>query len=148
VCLRLGSWFWGPGIEPRIGLPAQRGVSFSLCPLSLPTGRSFSVKSLKKIVYLFGNNYRFTGSCTIHVCRDVFCRLHPSCGGSILHTILLWHHHEVDVGTVDRAYWDFPSDTCSGCVAPRSFITYTLYFECCGFTICVLHTRKVECGIF
>ncbi|XP_047563136.1 uncharacterized protein LOC125087162 [Lutra lutra] len=30
ICLRLWSWSWGPGIEPRIGLPVQCGVCFSL----------------------------------------------------------------------------------------------------------------------
>ena len=35
LCLRLRSWSQGPGMEPRIGLSAQRGVCFSLS-LCLP----------------------------------------------------------------------------------------------------------------
>ena len=59
VCLGLTSWSWGPGIEPHVGLPAQRGVNFSLCPRpnSLPLmlflsqiNKVFSKKSLKKII--------------------------------------------------------------------------------------------------
>ena len=34
ICLQLRSWCQGPGIEPRVGLPAQWGVCFSL-PLCL-----------------------------------------------------------------------------------------------------------------
>ena len=36
LCLGLKSWYWGPGIESHVGLPAQWGVCFSLCP-SPPT---------------------------------------------------------------------------------------------------------------
>ena len=34
VCLRLRSQSRGPGIEPRVGLLAQQGACFSLCPCS------------------------------------------------------------------------------------------------------------------
>jgi len=33
VCLRLRSWFQGPGMESCIGILAQRGACFSLCLL-------------------------------------------------------------------------------------------------------------------
>ena len=36
VCLLLRSWSPGPGIESRVGLPAQPGVCFSLCLSPLP----------------------------------------------------------------------------------------------------------------
>jgi len=53
VCLGLRLWSWSPRIEPRIGLPAQRGVCLSLCSspcsCSLSLSLSFSNKIFKKL---------------------------------------------------------------------------------------------------
>ena len=55
ICLWLSSWPQGPGIEPCIWLPAQRGASLSLC-LLLP----LLVLCQKKIIFIYLKDFIYS----------------------------------------------------------------------------------------